>query len=258
MRVPDPRSVATVWHKDWFSAAVSLAVAFLIAHLVDRFLRGRIVRATVQRAGVSREADTRLRFLRRMIYATILLIGICVALSYFASVGRLAASLLASGAIAAAIIGFAAQRVLANFVAGIMLAVTQPIRVGDWITVEGNYGVVEDVRLNFTVLRTPADARIVVPNEKLASSVLRNDTLAIERVALDVTVWLPPQADAEAAIAALEDETGQSITVAEVVPWGTRLAVGGDPVPPPEKYGREAELRRACLARLRREGLMSG
>ena len=44
---------------------------------------------------------------------------------------------------------------LANFVAGIMLAVTQPLRVGDWVTFEGHYGVVEDVRLNYTILRTP-------------------------------------------------------------------------------------------------------
>ena len=233
-------------------------MAFALATLVDRLLRGRIVRATVQRAGVSREADTRLRFVRRLIYATIVLIGAGVALSYFASVGRLAASLLASGAIAAAVIGFAAQRVLANFVAGIMLAITQPIRVGDWITVEGNYGVVDDVRLNFTVLRTPTDARIVIPNEKLASSVLRNDTLAVDQVSLDVAVWLPPGADAERAIAALEDETGQAVSIAEAVPWGTRLSVGSDPVPPPEKPAREAELRRTCLRRLRKEGLMSG
>jgi small-conductance mechanosensitive channel len=258
MRAPDPRIAESLWHRDWFSAALSLAIAFLIAHAFDRFLRGRFVRATVQRAGVSREADTRLRFVRRMIYATIVLIGIAVALSYFASVGRLATSLLASGAIAAAVIGFAAQRVLANFVAGIMLAVTQPIRVGDWITVEGSYGVVDDVRLNFTVLRTPSDARIVIPNEKLASSVLRNDTLVVDHVAPDVSIWIPPGADAERAIAALEEETGQAVGVAEAVPWGTRLSVGSDPVPPPQKPALEAELRRTCLRRLRKEGLIDG
>jgi hypothetical protein len=137
-----------------------------------------------------------------------------------------------------------------------MLAVTQPIRVGDWVTFDGNYGVVEDVRLNYTFLRTPSDSRIVIPNEKLASGVLKNDTLVVELVALDVNVWLPPEADAERAVEALADETGQEVTVAEAVPWGVRLAVGGDPVPPPEKAGREADLRRRCLHRLRTEGLL--
>ena len=63
-------------------------------------------------------------------------------------------------------------------------------------------------------------------------------------------------ADAERAIAALEDETGQEVSIAETVPWGVRLAIGGDPVPPPEKAAREAALRRTCLRRLRKEGLI--
>jgi small-conductance mechanosensitive channel len=256
MRAPDPRIAETVWHREWFYAAVTLAAALAIATLVDRALRGRIVRATMQRTGISREADTRLRFVRRMIYASIVLIGVAVAFSYFASVARLAASLLASGVIAAAVVGFAARQVLANFVAGLMLAITQPLRVGDWVTFEGNYGVVEDVQLNYTVLRTLSDQRVVIPNEKLASGVLRNDTLATDRVGLDVTVWIPPEADLERAIEALEDETGQQVSVAESVPWGVRLAVGGDPVPPPEKAAREAELRRQCLKRLREDGLL--
>ena len=91
--------------------------------------------------------DTRLRFLRRLIYASILLLGIAIAASQFTGVSKLAASILASGALAAAIIGFAARQTLANFVAGIMLAITQPIRVGDWVTFEGHYGVIEDVRM---------------------------------------------------------------------------------------------------------------
>jgi small-conductance mechanosensitive channel len=256
MRVPDPRIAESLSHRPWVGAAVSLVAAFVIATVVDRAMRGRLIRATVQRTGISREAGTRLRFVRRLIYATIVLIGVAVALSYFGSISRLAASLLASGAIAAAVIGFAARQVLANFVAGIMLAITQPLRVGDWVTFEGNYGVVEDVRLNYTILRSPSNQRIVIPNERLASGVLRNDTLAVDRVGLDVAVWLPPEADAERAIEALRDQTGQDVTVAEAFPWGVRLAVGGDPVPPPDKAAREAELRRECLKRLRAEGML--
>src|SRR4051812_7163171 len=239
MRVPDPPIAESLWHADWFSAAVTMLAAVVIATIADRVLRGRIVRATVERTGISREADTRLRFVRRMIYATILLIGAAVALSYFASIARLAASLLASGVIAAAVVGFAARQVLANFVAGIMLAVTQPLRVGDWVTFEGNYGQVEDVRLNYTILRTGTDARIVIPNERLAAGVLKNDTLAVDAVALDVSVWLPPGADVERAIALLTEETGDSASVAELTPEGVRLSIGADPVPAADRAARE-------------------
>jgi len=240
----------------WVNAGVSILAALVLATLLDRTFRSRAAREVTHRTGISREGATRLRFVRRLLYATIIMIGVAVALSGFTGINNLARSLLASGAIAAAVIGFAARQTLANFVAGIMLAVTQPIRVGDWVTFEGNYGVVEDVRLNYTILRTPSSQRIVIPNEKLAGGIMKNDTLMTEVVGLDVSIWLPPEADAERAISVLGQETGQEVTVAESVPWGTRLAVGSDPVPPPERAAREAALRRQCLRRLRQEGLL--
>ena len=66
----------------------------------------------------------------------LLVIGMLAALSQFAGLGRVAGSFLASGALVAAIVGFAARQTLANLVAGIMLAITQPLRVGDWVTFE--------------------------------------------------------------------------------------------------------------------------
>ncbi|HEY6886541.1 MAG TPA: mechanosensitive ion channel family protein [Solirubrobacter sp.] len=242
----------------WLNAALSIGIAFTVATLIDRAFRGRAARMAAEKTGLSREGATRLRFIRRLLYTAIVVIGITIALSGFTGISQLATSLLASGAIAAAIVGFAARQTLANFIAGIMLAITQPIRVGDWVTFEGNYGVVEDVSLNHTVLRTATEQRIVIPNEKLAGGILKNDTLVVDLVALDVAVWIPPEADVERAITALHDETGQDVNVAEAVPWGTRLAVGSDPVSPPDKASAEAALRRQCLKRLRHEGLLTG
>jgi small-conductance mechanosensitive channel len=240
----------------WISAAIALLVAFAVAFTIDRLLarQGRRIAETMLRGGISRQADTRLRFVRRLVYAGILLIGVASALSQFTGLSKLATSVLASGAIAAAIIGFAARQTLANAVAGIMLAITQPVRVGDWVTFEDNYGVVEDVRLNFTVLRTPGDQSVVIPNERLASGILRNETLAGDTVAVEVSVWLPAEADAGAALEALREATGCQAGVAEVAPEGVRLAVSGDRVPPPERAAREAELRALCLGALRGAG----
>jgi small conductance mechanosensitive channel len=244
---------------DWRIAVGAVVGALLLAFLVDRaFSRraGRLADA-VTRGHVSRETATRLRFMRRVIYAVILLIGVAIALSQFRGVDQIAASLLASGVVAAAIIGFAARQTLANFVAGVMLAITQPLRVGDWVTFEDHYGVVEDVRLNYTILRT-GETRVVIPNEKLASGILKNDTLKVEAVGLDVAVWLPPAADAERAAALLRAESGADVAVAETVAWGVRLAVGGAPVPAAERAAAEADLRARCHARLRAEGLLEG
>jgi small-conductance mechanosensitive channel len=245
---------------DWRVAVAAIVLALAVAFLIDRFFHRRAERLeqAVERGHISRETDTRLRFLRRVLYATILLVGIAIALAQFSGIDRIAASLLASGVVAAAIVGFAARQTLANFVAGVMLAVTQPLRVGDWVTVEGHYGVVDDVQLNYTILRTGSGQRIVIPNERLASGVLINDTLVVAAVGLDVAVWIPPGADAARAVTVLSEEAGTPVTVAETVPWGVRLAVGGGPVPPPERADREAELRARCHARLRAEGLLEG
>ena len=243
----------------WIGAAAAIAVALLVASLLDRALsrRGMKLAQAVTRGELSPETDTRLRFIRRLVYAIIIALGVAVALSNFGSISRLAGSLLASGAIAAAVLGFAARQTLANFVAGIMLAITQPLRIGDWVFVEDQYGVVEDIRLTYTFLRTPGGQQVVIPNEKLASGILRNDTLGEGVVGLDVGIWLPATADAARAVAVLTEATGQSVTVAEVTADGVRLAVGGERCPPPERGPREAALRLQCLARLRADGLLA-
>jgi small-conductance mechanosensitive channel len=251
--------LAATTTEDWIWAGVSILVAVIAATLVNRLLarRGLQLATAVARGELRPEVDTRLRFLRRLIVSGILLVGISIALLQFGGLNKLAASLLASGAIAAAIIGFAARQTLANFVAGIMLAITQPLRVGDWVTFDDQYGVVEDVRLNYTVLRTPADARLLIPNEKLASGIIRNDTLISPQIGLDVALWLPHGSDAARAVDVLAEETGATVTIAETTPEGIRLSVGGDSVPPPERASQEAALRLRCLRRLQAEGLLA-
>jgi small-conductance mechanosensitive channel len=229
----------------------------LVAFAVDRWFasRGRKLAGRVLKGGLSQQADTRLRFVRRLLWLAILSIGVLFALTQFTGVQRVAASLLASGALAAAIIGFAARQTLANLVAGIMLAITQPLRVGDWVTFEDHYGQVEDVRLNFTILRTLSETRIVIPNERLASGILRNDTLETDAVGVEVSIWLTPDVDLDRALAALR-EIAQSVTIAETTHEGIRLAVGGERVAPRDRAPAESALRERSLTAVRGAGVL--
>ncbi len=243
----------------WIGALLTLIGWILLAFVVDRWFAARGAQARrrgCMKGGISQEADTRLRFVRRLVWLMIIVLGVLSTTSQFTGLEKLATSLLASGALAAAIIGFAARQTLANLVAGIMLALTQPLRVGDWVTFEDNYGVVEDVRLNFTILRTLSEQRIVIPNERLASGILRNDTLEADGVDMSVHLWLAPGADIEKALAALREGTDQTVRVAESTVEGVRLTVGGERVPPRERPKREAELREESLKRLRAAGVM--
>ena len=89
-----------------------------------------------------------------------------------------------------------------------VLAVTQPLRIGDLVTFEGETGTVEDVALTYTWLRTGSDARLIIPNERLAAGVLRNDSIRSPTVALEVSAWLAPDADETAALAAVRAARG--------------------------------------------------
>ena len=75
------------------------------------------------------------------------------------------------------VIGFAAQRTLGNFVAGILIAISQPLRLGDDVEVSDVRGIVEEIGLTYTFIRCSDDTRLVIPNEKLASDTIQNSTI---------------------------------------------------------------------------------
>ena len=162
----------------------------LLAVVVARFVDRRIARHELG-AG----ATTRYRVLRRSIVAAIIAIAVLSGLLVIPQVRAVAGTLLASGAILGIIVGFAAQRTLANFIAGVMLAFTQPLRIGDRITVENTEGVVEEIHLMYTFVRSDDDTRLVIPNDKLASDTIRNSTIVDRAQKAEITVQVPLSAD---------------------------------------------------------------
>ncbi len=242
------------------AAGIALGAAILVVTALRVLLRRRTrtLASAVLRGELTPEADTRLRLAERFVEALVLAIGISAALSNFDAVRDIGRTLLASGAIAAAVIGFAARQTLANVVAGLMLAITQPLRIGDHVSFEDRDGVVEDITLSYTRLRTAAGQRIVIPNERLAAGILRNDSIIDAPVAVSVDVWVAPGADAPRAVSVLEEATGHDVTVAEATPEGVRLTVSAEAASPPDRGKREAEVRLAALGRLHDEGLLPG
>jgi len=235
-------------------AALILIGTAVLAYVTDRTLKGRArqVVASVSGGELSPVVDTRLRFLRRVVGATIIVIGLALAVAQFTELNRLASTILASSAIAAAVIGFAARQVLANAMAGVVIAITQPLRIGDLVTFEDQTGTVEDISLTYTWLRMGSEARLIIPNERLAAGVLRNDSIRSSTVALEVTVWLMPDADETAALevlSALDDV--RDARVSDITETGVAVLVVGPPVAPSERLAREADLRAVALRALR-------
>ncbi|HEX3608593.1 MAG TPA: mechanosensitive ion channel domain-containing protein [Solirubrobacterales bacterium] len=123
---------------------------------------------------VSRSTKTRLRFLRRLIFLIVFLVVVAIALSQFTELKRLATGILASTAVLAAIVGFAAQHTIANMVAGVQLAVSQPIKIGDRISFEDVSGRVTDITLSYTYVNPGDGTSVVIPNQLLVEGVVHN------------------------------------------------------------------------------------
>jgi small conductance mechanosensitive channel len=155
------------------------------------------------------------------------------------------------------VVGFAARQTLANAIAGVLLAISQPIRIGDLVTFEGETGEVEDVRLTYTYIRLDDGRRLVVPNERLASSSVQNHTVVDPRVQVEVSAWLPPGADVDRALEVMAEEDGITAQVAEIDKEGIRLSATTWAATPGERGAAAAQLRQRILRRLREEGLSS-
>lgn len=179
---------------DWINAAIILVGFLLLAKLADLLIRrkGMSMAGSVVRGELSQMAVTRLRVVRRLITATIIVIGVALALSQIDALAPLGTTILASSAVLGIVVGFAARPALANGVAGLMLATVQPFRIGDVIEWDGNRGKVEDLTLTYTFVRLPSGHRLVVPNEQIASSPLENYTIAGRDVEATAKVWVRP------------------------------------------------------------------
>jgi small-conductance mechanosensitive channel len=186
-----------IWER-WLLVSGIVLGAVILAKVVDwRMSRRQLPAAAATRYGI----------LRRSLMTAIIVVGILSALLVVPQVRAIAAGLLASSAIVGLVVGFAAQRPLANFVAGIVIAFTQPLRLGDLVTVDDVQGVVEEIGLTYTFIKTPDNERLVIPNEKLASDTILNSTIVSREKLAQVSIQVPLDKDLDAVVDLLSTET---------------------------------------------------
>jgi small-conductance mechanosensitive channel len=234
------------WHRLVVVGAV-LVLTAIVARLVDR---------RIARRDLSAEAMTRYHVLRRSITTAILFVGILSALLVVPQVRAVAGGLLASSAVVGIVVGFASQRTLGNFVAGLLIAFTQPVRLGDTVTIESTEGVVEEIGLIYTFVRVENGDRLVIPNEKLASDTIRNATIRSREKVAEITVQVPLSNDLTAVVDRLRNATDGEVYVTDLSGNATvvvRAAAASDD----EADALERRLRLRAHAALRAEGVFS-
>src|SRR4051812_45880983 len=234
-----------LWHR-LIVVGVVMLFTIAVARLIDR---------RIARRQLAPEAMTRYRVVRRSVTATIIFVGLLSALLVIPQVRAVAGGLLASSAVVGIVVGFASQRTLGNFVAGLLIAFTQPVRLGDVVVVEGTTGVVEEIGLIYTFVHTEDGDRLVIPNEKLASDTIRNSTIRSREKVAEITVQVPLAQDIGAIADRLRGlKEGADVFVSDLA-GNVTLVVRAPAEDEPAAERLERELRLGAHEMLRAEGV---
>jgi small conductance mechanosensitive channel len=233
------------WHR-LIVVGVVLLIAAVVARLIDR---------RIARRQLTPETMTRYRVVRRSVTTAIIFIGLLSALLVIPQVRAVAGGLLASSAVLGIIIGFASQRTLGNFVAGLLIAFTQPVRLGDDVIIEDTEGIVEEIGLIYTFVRTRNGDRLVIPNEKLASDTIRNSTIRSREKVAEITLQVPLGRDVGAVVDRLRGlREGADVFVSDLSGNAT-VVVRAEAEDEPAAERLERELRLQAYDALRAEGV---
>ena len=175
------------------AGALTVQVADVVSDLVrDRY------RIDVQDNLEERKIITQFQYIKRVMIFVVIIVVIAFILLQFDRVRELGAGLLTSAGVAGIIIGLAAQKSIANLLAGFQLAFTQPIRIDDVVIVEGEWGKIEEITLTYVVVRIWDERRLVVPlnyfNEKPFQNWTRTSAQLLGYVYLYTDYRLPLKA----------------------------------------------------------------
>ncbi|MFP4437867.1 MAG: mechanosensitive ion channel family protein [Chloroflexaceae bacterium] len=189
----------------WFDFTTLLLViiagTWLSMRLI-KFIADYVAESYVQREidideDRAREWSTYLFVLRRVLLFGALLIGMTVVLNYIGVFERLGLSFLASAGLLSVIFGVAAQRVLGDLIASMQIGLTQPVRVGDYVVFEGEWGMVERITFTYLTIRTWDERRVVVPLQYFMSHPVQNLTKTNSQLIKPIYLYLDYQTDVE-------------------------------------------------------------
>lgn len=180
------------WVIGYGGRAIGAAITLVLGYLAARLLR-RVVRRVMSRF---EPPPAIISFVSRLVYVAVLLFAVVAALSRFGVETTSFVAVLGAGSFA---VGFALQGALSNFAAGVLILILRPFGVGDYVEVAGVGGTVKDIQLFSTVLATPDNVKVLVPNARVYGDTIKNYA-GYETRRLDLSVGIGYDASIDRAI----------------------------------------------------------
>jgi small-conductance mechanosensitive channel len=165
----------------------------------------RRLRLDVEDDLLARKHVTQIRILKRAAVTIIALIGIASALMTFDQVRQLGVSLFASAGVAGLAIGMAARPLLTSFIAGVQIAMTQPIRIQDAVGIEGEFGTIEEITSTYVVVQLWDSRRMILPLNYFIEKPFQNWTREKSSIIGAVIIYVDYCADVGAIRRKLEE-----------------------------------------------------
>src|SRR6185312_8041962 len=210
----------------------------------------------------ARRIQTQVQVLRRVLEVVVVIVTLAVMLLTFPSVRSIGASLLASAGLAGLVLGMAMKPTLSSLIAGVQIALTQPIRMEDAVIVEGEWGWIEEITSTYVVVRLWDWRRMVLPLsyflEKPFQNWTRETTSLIGSVFLHVDYSVPVEAVRQAltdiaSASSLWDGRVVKLQVSDAKEWGLELRALVSARNAPETWDLRCEVREKLVGFLQRE-----
>lgn len=182
----------------WFeNGLISTLIGFVVLFGLAVVLN-RVVSHVLDRLVAAEKMDAiKAVFLKRVCKVVLIALAGVLAAMQIKPLQGMARTMLGSSAIFAAAIGLAAQEAMANVVAGVFISLFHPFSIGDYILVQGQNvdGIVEDISLRHTVIRTFENMRVIVPNSTINNAVLKNANYEEEKTCTFLTIGISYDSD---------------------------------------------------------------
>jgi len=210
-------------YADAIGSAVTFIVAFVALFVLGRLTVIPLVNRVLNARGLDAHAKKPLRKL-----VSILVVFVAIAIAFgLADYGDILQSLATIAAAATLAIGFAMQDVLKNFVSGVFIFTDEPFRIGDWIEWDGHSGIVEDISLRVTRVRTFDNELLTVPNSDLTDEVIKNP-VANKQLRVQVTFGIGYDDDIDRATEIIVEEAENHEDILDEPAPSVRLTELGD------------------------------
>lgn len=167
----------------------------------------------------ARKIHTQWRVITRIALFAVWTVGVAAILMTFPSIRQLGTSVLASAGLAGLILGLAAQRTIGNFLAGLQIAITQPLRLEDAVVIAGEWGWIEEITATYVVVKIWDERRLIVPFSTLLEQPFQNWTRSTSDLIGTVVVWT----DYTVPVQAVREELQRVVEASDL--WDGRVAV---------------------------------